>query len=175
MKKNALTLFSILVLLVSCKSKNTALTTSETIAITDEKNKELNITSESTESVIKKNQQEEMLVEYTANTRGYSLRVKLTQKSLSYTENRDADDFKEVKLTAKQIDELQTLFDQINLKELEKIKAPTELRYHDGAPHADLKITKKGEEYQSTGFDHGHPPVEIEKFVSKLVSYINKE
>ncbi|OWP76676.1 hypothetical protein BWK62_09290 [Flavobacterium oreochromis] len=113
-----------------------------------------------------------MFVEYIANTRGYYLKIKLTNDALSYTENREEEHLREIKLTNTQINELQNLLSQINLKELNKLKAPTQLRYHDGAPHADLKITKDGQEYQSAGFDHGYPPVEIEKFVSKLVSYI---
>ncbi|AND63686.1 hypothetical protein AX766_04305 [Flavobacterium covae] len=174
MKKNALTLFSVFVLLVSCKCKQTTLPQAESTLVKNEKNKEKESIKPVEEGRTDK-QEKGMFVEYVANTRGYHLRIKLTPNSLSYTENRDADDFKSVDLTAQQIDELQTLLNQINLKALDKLKAPTELRYHDGAAHADMKIKKEDQEYQSAGFDHGHPPVEIEKFVSKLISYIKQE
>ncbi|MFK7049608.1 hypothetical protein FLACOL_00784 [Flavobacterium columnare] len=169
MKKIALTLFSVFVLLVSCKCKKTTLAQTESTLVKNEKQKEME--SKSAEDLIKEKQDNGTLVEYTANTRGYYLRIKLTQNALAYTENRDTDSFKPIKLTSNQIDELQTLLKQIDLATLEKLKAPTELRHHDGAAHADMKITKNGQEYQSTGFDHGYPPVEIEKFVSKLLSY----
>ena len=61
------------------------------------------------------------------------------------------------------------------LEDLNDYKAPTEKRFHDGAAIGKLKITYQGKTYESTEFDHGNPPVEIEKFVDKLQSFAKAE
>jgi hypothetical protein len=58
---------------------------------------------------------------------------------------------------------------------LSTYKDPTQKRVYDGAAIAELIINYKEKEYQTKNFDHGYPPVEIEKFVNKLVSLVKEE
>jgi hypothetical protein len=59
-------------------------------------------------------------------------------------------------------------FQEVDLEEIPNLKAPTEKRFYDGAAIANIKIIYKGKTYESNGFDHGNPPLEIEKLVNKI-------
>jgi hypothetical protein len=54
---------------------------------------------------------------------------------------------------------------KVDLESLPNLKAPTEKRFYDGAAIAELKITFKGKTFETTSFDHGTPPMEIQKVV----------
>lgn len=164
MKNVALILFSVFAMLVSCKCKK---------AVTEAAS---NTTDSSSAIVTNLNDSSQMqesatVVEYTANTRGYHLRIKLTSNELTYTNERDSNEFIKVSLKEDQKAELQQLLKTINIEKISELKAPTQKRLYDGAAHADLTITVNGKEYHSAGFDHGEPPAEIEKFIKKLISY----
>ena len=58
------------------------------------------------------------------------------------------------------------------MAEIPKLKSPTKERFHDGAAIAKLTITIKGKSYQTPDFDHGVPPVEIQKFIETINSLI---
>jgi len=66
--------------------------------------------------------------------------------------------------------ELVKAFGKINLDEIPKLKDPMQKRFYDGAAIANLKIKYQDKEYETTDFDHGHPPAEIEKLVNKIVA-----
>lgn len=124
------------------------------------------------QNVAKENTQEQnTMVEYNANTRGFSLKIVFNGNKLMFTNERDSIIFKEVQLDKSQLDELNRLLVSINVEGLEGLKDPTQKRFHDGAAIANLKIAKNGKEYSTVDFDHGYPPSEIEKFISKLLSY----
>ncbi len=111
-------------------------------------------------------------IEYTANTRGFYQKLMVNNGVLSISEDRNSDaKAKAVSLSKEQSQELVSTFQEINLEDLNDYKAPTEKRFHDGAAIGQLKITYQGKTYESKEFDHGNPPVEIEKFVDKLVSF----
>ena len=95
---------------------------------------------------------------------------------LSKSEDRNSDAKAQgITLSKEQTQELVDTFQEINLEDLSDYKAPTEKRFHDGAAIGKLKITYQGKTYESTEFDHGNPPVEIEKFVDKLQSFAKAE
>jgi len=54
---------------------------------------------------------------------------------------------------------------KIDLGILPNLKAPTNERSYDGAAFAELKITLKGKTFETKSFDHGNPPMEIQKVV----------
>ena len=57
-------------------------------------------------------------------------------------------------------------FQEVDLEGIPNLKGPTEKRFYDGAAIANIKVTYKGRTYETNGFDHGNPPVEIEKLVN---------
>ncbi len=117
------------------------------------------------------------VIEYTANTRGFYGNVVIQNKTvlISRDRNSKADIATAVKLSDSELKELVTAFQEVNLEEIPNLKSPTEKRFYDGAAIADLVITYQGKTYQSQAFDHGNPPVEIERLVNKLASYLKTE
>src|SRR5690606_23269692 len=90
------------------------------------------------------------VIEYTANTRGFYQKITIKEKSVAVSQVRDdkgTPNF--VKISDSDWTELGELLKTIDLDGLPTLKAPTEKRFYDGAPMADLKITHKDSTYQS--------------------------
>jgi len=170
MKSTLLTLFSVLVMLTSCKCKKASSDEATAPMMT-------NVEASTLQTNVETNTKEQIgtLLEYSANTRGYHLRIKWDGAQLAYTNQRDSEEFTKITLTNEQSAELKELIKNLPLDKLAGLKAPTEKRQYDGAPHADMRVVVDGKEYNSAGFDHGFPPAEIEKLVQKLVSYTEQK
>jgi hypothetical protein len=65
---------------------------------------------------------------------------------------------------------LESLLKAIDVENLNRLKAPTDKRLYDGAPHATLSVIKGDVEMMTPTFDHGTPPKEIEALVNKVLS-----
>ena len=109
-------------------------------------------------------------IEYQALSRGYFLNISIHDEDLSIIDKQDGRP-RNYKLSKKDWNELADLYKVINVKKLSDYKAPTEKRFYDGAAIANLRIIYDGKTYETQAFDHGIPPVEIEKFVNKIVSF----
>lgn len=116
------------------------------------------------------------VVEYTATTRGFFQKITVKNQEFFVSKDRNS---KEIGKATKIIDEdwkeLVNDFQAINLEEIPNLKAPTEKRFYDGAPIANLKITFKDKTYESQAFDHGFPPAEIEKLVKKINTLVKTQ
>lgn len=113
-------------------------------------------------------------IEYQAITRGNYLNIQIQNETLSIVRKRD-EKAKDYKLAKEDWKELADLFMKVDLDKLEEYKAPTEKRFYDGAAMANVRIVYEGKVYQSQTFDHDAPPVEIEAFVNKIVSFVKTE
>ncbi|HLA54724.1 MAG TPA: hypothetical protein VK623_01370 [Flavobacterium sp.] len=115
-------------------------------------------------------------IEYTANTRGFYRKVIVKDQVVFVSADRNEQAASvATKISDADLKLLVDAFSDINLDEIADLKSPTEKRFYDGAAIANLKITYKGKTYESAAFDHGNPPVEIEKLADKLVSFIKEE
>ena len=118
---------------------------------------------------------ESAVIEYSANTRGFYQKIIIQNQMITVSrERKNADNPKAEKISDSDWKALITAFQEVNLEELPNLKAPTEKRFYDGAAIGELKITYKGTTYQTNGFDHGTPPVEIERFVNKILSLVKE-
>ncbi len=110
--------------------------------------------------------------EYVANTRGFYKKITIENKIIyvsrdrNSTEKGDSNTISNSDWTA-----LIGLVKTVQLDNLSSYKDPTQKRFYDGAAMADLKIIYKDKEYQTLTFDHGFPPLEIEKLVNKITSF----
>ena len=88
---------------------------------------------------------------------------------------RDFKDY-EQKINISETDwkEIVSLTKEIELDKVKDLKWPTEKRYYDGAAHANIIFISEGVEYPANGFDHGFPPVEIEKLVNTILKLTEK-
>ena len=106
---------------------------------------------------------------YTANTRGYFQEISIEKHVISVKNDRKGKAV-QTKISDADWKELVQLFQEVELDEIKDLKSPTEKRFYDGAAIANLKINYKGETYESQSFDHGFPPYEIKKIVTKINS-----
>lgn len=118
-----------------------------------------------------KNDLENSVVQYTANTRGFHLQIVVVNKKATISQGRGTENPSE-QITISDADwkELIAEFQKINLEEIPNLKDPTQKRFYDGAAIAELKIRYQDKNYETVAFDHGFPPAAIENFVKKLVS-----
>lgn len=113
--------------------------------------------------------------EYTANTRGFYQKVTIENQQVYIIDDRnDKGEGIPQKISDADWNELKEDYKTLKLEDLSTFKDPTQKRFYDGAAIADLKIIVGNKEYQTTSFDHGFPPVEIEKLVTKIVSFGEK-
>jgi hypothetical protein len=113
---------------------------------------------------------------YTANTRGFYQKITIHNQEISVSKNRnDKGNGETSKISEKDWKELVGLFKSVKLDSLPIFKDPSQKRFYDGAAIANLKVTYKEKEYQTLDFDHGFPPIEIEKIVNKIVLLANPE
>lgn len=111
-------------------------------------------------------------IEYEASSRGFYEKIIIENQMVSVVNERDGKDNGEtVKISDDVNKELSSYLNSVQLDQLATYKDPTQKRFYDGAAIANLKITVDGVEYKTVDFDHGNPPVEIEKLVNKIVSF----
>lgn len=156
--KNLTILSSIFILFMSCNCQKKAI---EQNSLTE--NKTMSI-------------QELPIIEYVANTRGFYQKTTFEKNTMYISKNRNETEKGEVNaISDLELSELIDLYSKIDIENLPNFKDPTQARFYDGAAIANLKITVGDKVYESTAFDHGKPPVEIEKFVNKIVALGTKE
>ncbi|WP_140485331.1 hypothetical protein [Flavobacterium sp. GSA192] len=107
---------------------------------------------------------------YTANSRGFHQEIVIENHIAIIKKDRKEKTI-QTKISDADWKELITLFKKVDLEEIKNLKSPTEKRFYDGAAIANLKINYKGRNYESQSFDHGFPPVEIKKIVTKINSF----
>jgi hypothetical protein len=111
-------------------------------------------------------------VEYEAMSRGFFSKIVFENNQLTIASDRNNPEKGTVVMLSKEdVSAISNLVKAVNLVELPNLKAPSEARMYDGAPHANLTITSNGNVYSGAGFDGGNPPSAIAKLVTKLVSY----
>ena len=121
-----------------------------------------------------KEEMKKATIEYQAISRGSYVNIQIQNETLSIVRARD-EKAKSYQLAREDFKELAVLFVKIDLNQLENYKGPAEKRFYDGAAMANVRIVYEGKVYQSQTFDHDSPPVEIEAFVNKIVSFVKTE
>jgi len=116
------------------------------------------------------------VIEYAANTRGFYQKISIEKQSVTVSKDRTGKEkVQPTKISDRDWKELIKLFEEVNLEELKDLKSPTEKRFYDGAAIANLKITYKGTTYETPSFDHGFPPFEVKKIVTKINSFVKQD
>ncbi|OCB77257.1 hypothetical protein [Flavobacterium crassostreae] len=112
------------------------------------------------------------MIEYVANTRGFYQKITIQKQTVTVSRDRNQKEkIKAVAITDTDWKMLITLFQEVDLEELKDLKSPTEKRFFDGAAIANLKIIYQGKTYESASFDHGFPPLEIKRIVTKINTF----
>lgn len=120
-------------------------------------------------SAAQSKQDNSVSVNYSAISRGTYLKISITDSIISVSKGRK--DKPIVKpITDENRKKFIHLISTINLDSLSLFKDPTQARFYDGAAIGALEITKNGQVYESSNFDHGAPPKEIEAIVKEILS-----
>ena len=119
---------------------------------------------------------ETLVIQYEANTRGFYQKLIVQNHSISSTNDRKGVKASIVqKISDADWNALISEFSKVDLDGLPNLKAPTNKRSYDGAAIAGLKISFKGKTFETTSFDHGNPPMEIQKVVEIVNSLFKAE
>ena len=112
---------------------------------------------------------ETAVIEYTATTRGFFQKIVMQNQKFGVSKERNNENPTiDQKISNSDWKKIIDAFQEVDLEGIPNLKGPTEKRFYDGAAIATLKITYQGKTYSSQPFDHGNPPVEIEKLVNKV-------
>ena len=110
-------------------------------------------------------------LQYTATTRGFFLKIVVINQKATISRDRNGEKSpEEITISDKDWKEIIGYFEKIDLEKVPTLKDPTQKRFYDGAAIANLKIRYQDKNYETTDFDNGFPPAEIEKLVNKIVS-----
>ncbi len=164
-----LTLISVfLITMTSCNCQKSA-----TELAKGDKSKNNEIASIENKETIMQVNQVLPLIEYESNSRGFFKKITIDNSRIYVQTARNGKPaFWELKKS--DADAIETALKSIDLSKLSSLKAPTEKRFYDGAPITNLRITKNNEVYQTTDFDGGFPPKEIENLVNILLDVAEK-
>lgn len=116
---------------------------------------------------------EQIKIQYVAETRGYYKSVKVENKKFLAIDQRNGKP-REIELKNSEWKLLSDLYNDIDLTTFEELIGVTNERDFDKRPFGNLFITKKDKMYQTKGFDHTIPPVEIKPFVDLILEYAKK-
>ncbi|MFD0964408.1 DUF4377 domain-containing protein [Pseudofulvibacter geojedonensis] len=127
-----------------------------------------------TENIKKLNNNEQTdimpLVVYDSSTRGFYMNLTVYNGGyITYTKQRNVRPLR-YDVSKEDIADLKKIISTIDLKEISLLESPTNKRRFDGAPHTHVKVYQGKEEFKSSTFDGGHPPVELEALVNKMLS-----
>lgn len=123
----------------------------------------------SNEKIILTAVKEQIAFNYSAISRGHFLDINVNDSMISISKNRDSKPVSK-SITKDTWNKLNSLLETINLDSISTLKSPTEARFYDGASIGALKISKTGTVYESSSFDHGTPPQDIEALVKEILS-----
>lgn len=107
--------------------------------------------------------------EYSAISRGSYKHVKINKDTIHFSKKRNSSSLK-TPCDAAYWNTLTKLYDNVDLKSIPNLEAPSKAFQYDGAAIAHLKITSNGKTYESAPFDHGNPPKEIAALVKAILS-----
>jgi type IV secretory pathway VirB6-like protein len=122
------------------------------------------------------NQQNMPKLEYVATTRGFYEKITIENNTVTVSHDRNGVDKGETaQISNSDRNELRIALEKFKLSDLSTFKDPTQKRFYDGAAIATLKITDQEKVYETTSFDHGFPPAEIEVLITKITSFGKQE
>lgn len=113
-------------------------------------------------------QQEDVTIGYTATSRGSYKEVHIKNAMITVKNGRDSKAISKP-CSEEQWNDIMKELKSIDVTSLEKLEAPTQKRFFDGAAIANFKITIKDTTYQTPAFDHGAPPKEIKVICDKIL------
>lgn len=157
--KNLIYISSLTIVLLSCKCPKKGIKSTKETNVIENGVKESSIPT----------------ILYEANARNFVLKLKVENQILYINKHRDIIGYEsQIEISDNDWKEITDLVKKVDLNKVKDLKWPTEMRYYDGAADANVTFISNGIEYPAKGFDHGHPPLEIENLINKIVKLTEK-
>lgn len=115
-------------------------------------------------------QDKSVKITYRASTRGFFEILWITKDSITISKDRDLIKTTSYSYPESDWQELMSLMNDLDLKNLENLEPPSKKFQYDGAAMATFKVNMENEEFVTPGFDNGTPPKTILSIVNKLLS-----
>lgn len=112
----------------------------------------------------------DLKINYEAFSRGYFKSISFENSKLIFSNDINREKIDTLAISQNEWNELVTMVNLIDVKSLENLKAPTDKRLYDAAPHCTLSVTTEKLIYTTPSFDEGFPPQEIKSLVNKMLS-----
>lgn len=108
-------------------------------------------------------------ITYETFTRGSSTLYKITPDSLKITSKGLNSYEKSEALSSQDWATLLKHLEEIEVSKINQLKAPSDARASDAAPHAILSIRKNDTIYKTNSFDHGHAPAVVKPLIQVIL------
>ena len=118
--------------------------------------------------------QNDLEIIYIANTRGFYEYLKITQESVVFSKDRDLKTTITKDCPEKDWKTLVKLLSEVDIKLVNTLEPPSKKFQFDGAPMATLELKTNEQQVKTPIFDHGNPPKEIVKVVTKVLGLKDK-
>lgn len=126
--------------------------------------------SKPSKSDIVKENYKKFAVIYETSTRGSFEHIEISKNEIKISNDRNLEKTDTYNCNPEDWKMLKELLSDSVVENLDLLKAPTDKRLYDGAPHATLSVIKGDVIMMTPTFDHGAPPKEIESIVNKILS-----
>jgi heat shock protein HslJ len=126
--------------------------------------------SKPSKSDIVKENYKKFAVIYETSTRGAFEHIEISKNEIKISNDRSLENINTYNCNPEDWKMLKELLSDSVVENLDLLKAPTDKRLYDGAPHATLSVIKGDVIMMTPTFDHGAPPKEIESIVNKILS-----
>lgn len=121
-------------------------------------------------STLRCKNQNNVAVTYKITSRSFYKKITITHSKIKIFDSRSQENDNTYTYSQKDWDEITQLIKNSAIEEWQFLKAPSNKRLYDGAPHAILSFINEDIEVSTPTFDHGEPPKEIEHLVKNMIS-----
>ncbi|MCM8569467.1 hypothetical protein NE848_08755 [Gramella jeungdoensis] len=108
-------------------------------------------------------------ISYETFTRGSSTIYKVSPDSLEIKSSGLNSSESSMNLKVNQWSELLEKLEGVEVSKISQLKAPSDARASDAAPHAILSIRKNDTIYKTNSFDHGNAPTTIKPLIEAIL------
>jgi hypothetical protein len=110
-------------------------------------------------------------IEFTSTTRGSQELITVNRNKIVCQKTGVENSTKTIKITPKQWQQFRYVVQQIDLKNISTLPAPSNASHHDGAKASNFVITTHKKTFQSSTFDNYDSPNVLKPLMNKILKF----
>lgn len=114
-------------------------------------------------------------IEFISTTRGSQEFITVNHNKIVRTKKGIENSTQTIKITPKQWQQFRYVVQQIDLKNIANLPAPSSASHYDGAKASNFVITAHKKSYQSSTFDNYDSPTVLKPLMNKILKFVNKK